>query len=67
MSSLLAPLGKCAERLNPKVVQPLLAPGMEVAVKFVQNLSDNDLKDKVQSHSFSIRIFGLSSERSPIL
>lgn len=49
MLSLLGPLGICAEFLNHKVVQPLLAPGMEIAVKFVQNLTENDLKDKVSA------------------
>lgn len=42
------PFGHCAELLNTSVVQQLLAPCMETAVKYVQKLSDDDLKDKVR-------------------
>ncbi len=48
MSALFMPFGECAELLNTKAVQPLLAPGMETAVRYVQKLSDDDLKDKVR-------------------
>ena len=46
----MAPFGMCAELLNTKVVQPLLGPGMEIAVKYAQNLNDEDLKDKVSKN-----------------
>ncbi|CAH1774066.1 unnamed protein product [Owenia fusiformis] len=46
MSALLAPLGQCAEYLNGKSVQPMLATGMERAVKYVQGLKEDELKDK---------------------
>ena len=47
MAALLQPFGQCAELMNTKVVQPILGPGMETAVKYVQKLSDDDLKEKV--------------------
>ena len=47
MASLFVPFGNCAEFLNTKVVTTILAPAMEVAVKFVTNLNENDLKEKV--------------------
>jgi hypothetical protein len=47
ISSLLHPFGQCVDFLNPKVVEPMLAPGMEEAVKFVQGLEEKDLKEKV--------------------
>lgn len=47
MAALLQPFGQCAELLNTKVVQTILAPGMEIAVKYVQKLGDDDLKEKV--------------------
>ena len=47
MAALLRPFGMCAEFLNPKVVTDLLAPGMEKAIKFIQNLEEKDLKEKV--------------------
>ncbi|XP_063403289.1 ubiquitin carboxyl-terminal hydrolase 24-like [Mytilus trossulus] len=46
MSALLSPLGVCAEFLNPKVVQEVLAPAMEKCIKFVQNLDEKDFKQK---------------------
>ena len=50
MAALLAPFRQCAEFLNVKVVQNELAPGMEAAFKFVENLSEDDLKDKASIH-----------------
>ena len=47
MSALLSPFGQCAEFLNTTVVQPILAPGMEIAVQYVQKLDENELKEKV--------------------
>ena len=47
MAALMQPFGQCAELLNTKVVHSILAPGMEIAVKYVQKLNDDDLKDKV--------------------
>jgi ubiquitin carboxyl-terminal hydrolase 9/24 len=47
LASLLAPFGNCAEYLNASVVKPVLGPGLDRAVQFVQNLKENDLKDKV--------------------
>ncbi|XP_064624443.1 ubiquitin carboxyl-terminal hydrolase 24-like isoform X2 [Lineus longissimus] len=46
ISALLQPFGQCVDFLNPKVVEPMLAPGMEGAVRFVQDLKENDLKEK---------------------
>ncbi len=51
MTALMSPFGMCAELLNTKVVQPLLGHGMEIAVKYAQNLNDEDLKDKVGKKS----------------
>ena len=51
MAALLAPFGQCAEFLNSKTVVPILGPGMDVAVKYVRGLTEDDRKDKV---SFSI-------------
>ena len=47
MAALMQPFGQCAELLNTKVVNSILGPGMEIAVKYVQKLNDDDLKDKV--------------------
>ena len=47
MAALLQPFGNCAEYLNPKVMQVVFAPGMEKAVRYVQELEENDLKEKV--------------------
>ena len=48
MAALLAPLGVCAEYLNESVVEPMLCVGIEKAVKYVQSLEDNELKEKVR-------------------
>lgn len=47
MAALLRPFGMCAEFLNPKVVTEILAPGMEKTIKYIQNLEEKDLKEKV--------------------
>ncbi|ELT87806.1 hypothetical protein CAPTEDRAFT_215537 [Capitella teleta] len=49
LAALLAPFGNCAEYLNVSVVKPILGPGLDRAVKFVQNLKPDDLKDKAVS------------------
>lgn len=48
MAALLRPFGMCAEFLNPKVVTEILAPGMEKTIKYIQNLEERDLKEKVR-------------------
>lgn len=49
MAALLHPIGLCAEFLNPEAVKPVLAPGLEKIVTYIQELSENDLKDKVHT------------------
>ena len=56
------PFGQCAELLNTKVVQSILGPGMEIAVKYVQKLNDDDLKDKVH-HCLKLICLIYDSER----
>ena len=46
----MAPFGMCAELLNTKVVQPLLGPGMEIAVKYAQNRKFLGLQFLFMSH-----------------
>lgn len=53
MAALLRPFGMCAEFLNPKIVTEILAPGMEKTIKYIQNLEEKDLKEKVASESES--------------
>ena len=50
MSALLSLFGQSAEFLNTPVVQSILAPGMEIAVRYVQKLDENELKDKVSTY-----------------
>ena len=56
MAALLSPFGHCAEFLNKEVVHHLLAPGMEAAVKYVHNLDENSLKDKVRQRQLRLSI-----------
>ena len=58
MAALLAPLGVCAEYLDDGVVEPMLCAGMGKAVKFVQGLEANELKEKVRyiSHESSLSL-----------
>ncbi|KAH0618572.1 hypothetical protein JD844_017919, partial [Phrynosoma platyrhinos] len=46
VSSLVQPLGVCAEYLNSSVVQPMLDPVIHSMIKYVQNVEEKDLKDK---------------------
>ncbi|XP_034271054.1 ubiquitin carboxyl-terminal hydrolase 24 isoform X2 [Pantherophis guttatus] len=46
VSSLVQPLGVCAEYLNSSVVQPMLDPVIHNMIKYVQNIEEKDLKDK---------------------
>ncbi|KAJ6662583.1 hypothetical protein lerEdw1_011720 [Lerista edwardsae] len=46
VSSLVQPLGVCAEYLNSSVVQPMLDPVIHNMIKYVQNVEEKDLKDK---------------------
>ena len=47
MDALLAPFGNCAQYLNSDIVKPLLEPGMKSVIKYIQDLTVDDLKDKV--------------------
>ncbi|XP_035828590.1 LOW QUALITY PROTEIN: ubiquitin carboxyl-terminal hydrolase 24 [Aplysia californica] len=46
MSLLLKPFGVCAEYLNQNVMQSMLRPGMERAIKYIQSLEEKDFKEK---------------------
>ncbi|XP_014661859.1 PREDICTED: ubiquitin carboxyl-terminal hydrolase 24-like [Priapulus caudatus] len=46
MAALLEPLGLCAEYLNQKKFQTLLAPGLDKCVQYIQRLQEQDLKHK---------------------
>ncbi|XP_064607447.1 ubiquitin carboxyl-terminal hydrolase 24-like isoform X2 [Liolophura sinensis] len=46
MAALLRPFGVSAEYLNFSVVEKLLTPGMERAIKYVQSLEEKDFKEK---------------------
>ncbi|XP_077980970.1 ubiquitin carboxyl-terminal hydrolase 24-like [Glandiceps talaboti] len=46
MAALLYPFGLCAEYLNAQKVSTILQPMMEKAIKYVQELEENDLKHK---------------------
>ncbi|CAL1268833.1 unnamed protein product [Larinioides sclopetarius] len=46
MAALLSPLSKCAEFLNPSKVCQHLSPCMDIAVRYIKSLSDNDIKSK---------------------
>ena len=50
-AALIMPFGKCASYLNATVVRPLFEPGLKAAVNFVQNLSENQLKNKVRKNA----------------
>ena len=57
MAALLAPMGNCVMYLNSDVVQPLLLPGMKNVIKYIQNLTAENLKDKVECHSLRVTHF----------
>ena len=46
-AALILPLGNCAQFLNDELVLPLVEPGLKAAVKYVQELGNDDLKQKV--------------------
>ncbi|KAF8763443.1 Ubiquitin carboxyl-terminal hydrolase 24 like protein [Argiope bruennichi] len=46
MAALLSPLAKSAEFLNPNKVCQHLSPCMDIAVRYIKSLSDNDIKSK---------------------
>ena len=54
MAALLKPFGVCSDFLNVSVVPNILAPGMERAIKYVQNLEEKDFKEKVGQKCFEL-------------
>ena len=46
-AALIQPLGSCAHLLNADLILPLIEPGLRAAVKYVQQLTKDDLKQKV--------------------
>ncbi|XP_060555692.1 ubiquitin carboxyl-terminal hydrolase 24-like isoform X1 [Ruditapes philippinarum] len=46
IAALLKPLGVCAEFLDKEIMKSLLTNGMELSIKYVQNLAEKDFKEK---------------------